>query len=284
MGSSDSSQELSRRVQALESRLQCRSLRERLALGVAVVAAFLCTHGMSWAQEACIATGSLCNFVAGEVASAAAVNHNFAQLVAWMEAKVGTVGTAVKMGAVSSGSITLDDDADITGADVIEGYNDLRLRGDGTLNQGYSADLLIEADGDVITSGSVTTAGDVVAGGGLATTGDASVGGTLSITGTAFGAYNRDNYAFDTEYVASTNGFVLVSLNADTDGDRCHASATLDARFVAAEAVHDYASNDTRVATGSFMFPVGTGSTWKVTLTHTSGTCATRLWWIPLAP
>ena len=54
-------------------------------------------------------------------------------------------GTLDASGGVEANGITMDDDTDITGVDTIEGYNDLRLRGDADGGN----DLVIRADGHI---------------------------------------------------------------------------------------------------------------------------------------
>jgi hypothetical protein len=122
-------------------------------------------------------------------AKASEVNHNFAQMADWVEKAVGPIdapaldstvaGTttvngslaaesADVAGTLSAGSamignsggtaLTLFNDADIAGVDLIQGYNDLRFAG----SSATSNDMVIADNGDVTIRTNLTVSGAVI--------------------------------------------------------------------------------------------------------------------------
>ncbi len=167
--------DLQRQVARLSSRM-------RLLYGTAALAAV--GGVLLWAPLAASAPDApnetvyddLYWFAANTPAVAAEVNSNFSTLHAMTDTNASDISALQtdkldKTGGVVSGNLDIDgrldvgtsggtaiqlfDDADITGADLIQGYNDLRLAGDAV----GGADLVIEADGDVnVTNGRLRAA------------------------------------------------------------------------------------------------------------------------------
>lgn len=114
--------------------------------------------------------------------------------------------------------------------------------------------------------------------------GNLQLDGNLSVGGTSFGSGYVGTYNFNTNYSASTDGFVVAYINADNSGDRCYAVGYVDSVIRAGSSTHFYTPSDVWVPIGSFMMPVKRGSTWQASLVNTSGTCGATLSWMPLAP
>jgi hypothetical protein len=108
-------------------------------------------------------------------ALAAEVNSNFAtirQLAADNQAALATkldksggivngnldVNGVFEVGTSNSTALRMFNDSDIVGADIIQGFNDIHLQGDGA----GGTDLLIRADGEVNVKGNLRVEGTIV--------------------------------------------------------------------------------------------------------------------------
>lgn len=108
-------------------------------------------------------------FESNTPALASEVRSNFKQLYDWIEQKVGTVGESVRIegparivGVATIGNgagtaIDLTDDADITGVDIIEGFNDLRFNA----QPGNVNDVVIHPNADVEVRTNLSVNGNI---------------------------------------------------------------------------------------------------------------------------
>jgi transposase-like protein len=125
--------------------------KRRLIAALALAALVLALGGVVYAASGDCAGSKLpfC-FAPNTPAKAVEVNHNFNQVVEWIETKVGdvndsdvTVNGTMTVGSSNGTVLTLYDDGDIAGVDMIQGHNDLRLGA-----TAGEVDLAIDGTGD----------------------------------------------------------------------------------------------------------------------------------------
>ncbi|MBW2524928.1 MAG: hypothetical protein JRI23_12160 [Deltaproteobacteria bacterium] len=204
------------------------------------------------------ADGDLFCFDPGRPARSGEVNHNFAQVKAWLEQKVGTVGI---------------DDVDVGGkimADEPTSSYDVWIQGSQSASGGDNRNLAMlgysETNGDrlVINYNSEYAAGTRV-NSNLEVTGELTAAGATALFG---GAINR---SWDTEYTAPTDGFVYGFRHENSAlthcriygyvGTNCGTVNTPSCALVMESA----GRSDAGEATSVIMFPVGRGDHWRVT-------------------
>lgn len=180
-----------------------------------------------------------------EPALASEMNGNFAQIVTWVQQKVGTVGTA----AITASSLTTT----------------------GTVSAGGVTATGLTVNGNTTVNGSTTL------------NGAANVTGNLSVGGTSLGTWST-GLSNDTEYTAATDGFVSAYFYANSNGARCFFHGYSDGAIRATGGLHYFTSSDVYVTDDSIFYPVRRGSRWRVNLFNTSGTCNVNIMWMPLHP
>jgi hypothetical protein len=152
-------------------------------------------------------------------------------------------------------------------------------------NFGQVTRWMVEKTGPMGDGGIVTPAlrvnGPLTATG-ATSTGGLTVNGNLRVTGTSLGSYTT--LSGSTDYVATTDGFVVVSLTGDSNGSRCFAHGIVDTVIRARESLHYFTNSDVFVNDASFMMPVARNSTWRVNKTDTALTCTMVISWVPLHP
>lgn len=84
----------------------------------------------------------------------------------------------------------------------------------------------------------------------------------------------------DTNYTATTDGFLIASVISDHVGDQGHIEGETPIGTVRAHATCDRAAGIPEQA-GSFCLPIRSGDTYKIILTVDAGTPVVEAWWIP---
>lgn len=101
----DATDALLRRLSSIEGEL--RRARRRQRWWVLAAAGLVFSLGTAWAADGACPNGLPFCFVADQPARASEVNHNFAQLKEWLEAKVGAPGGTVVVASPATFSNTL---------------------------------------------------------------------------------------------------------------------------------------------------------------------------------
>jgi len=111
--------------------------------------------------------------------------------------------------------------------------------------------------------------------------GNFRVNGNLGVSGHVLGAYS--GASFNTNYTASSDGFVNVWIYADNHGDRCYTFGYVDGATRGTSAVH-FDQTGVYANTDTYLMPVRRGSSWRVDFTNGYGACQAEVTWVPLAP
>lgn len=133
-----------------------------------------------------------------------------------------------------------------------------------------------------ISTNSVST-NSLTASGGANISGSVTIGGNLTVQGTSFGAYSG-GLSNDTTYTAATDGFVVGYFYGNTNGSRCYFHGLVDGTIRSTGGLHYFTNSDVYVNDDNLTFPVRRGSSWRVNLYNTSGSCNVNIAWVPLHP
>jgi hypothetical protein len=178
----DSSLDATRQeLSALQARVERLGAQQRLQrrVSLVVITALVALSGATAisapASPLTTVFPDLYQFSPNTPALAAEVNSNFAtirQLAADNQAALATkldksggivngnldVNGVFEVGTSNSTALRMFNDSDIVGADIIQGFNDIHLQGDGA----GGTDLLIRADGEVNVKGNLRVEGTIL--------------------------------------------------------------------------------------------------------------------------